>query len=165
MYSATQPEYGATAIRYPRGNCEGLEWQKPFEYVEPGKGVVLNEGSGVAVLSLGTAGLRAAKAVAKAKENGASPLHVNMRFLKPLDFSMVDLACSKCNTIITVEDGALLGGLGSAVSEYVAAKGCPVKVISLGIPDKFIQQGTVDQLISECGYNADNIYDSIIAER
>ena len=163
MYSATQPEYGATAIRYPRGNCEGLEWQKPFEYIEPGKGVVLNDGSGVAVLSLGTAGLRAAKAVGKAKENGFGPMHINMRFLKPLDFSMVDLACSKCGTIITVEDGVVLGGLGSAVSEYVAAKGCPVKVISLGIPDKFIQQGTVDQLISECGYNADNIYDSIIA--
>ena len=165
MYSATQPEYGATAIRYPRGNCEGMDWQKPFEYVEPGKGVVLNDGSGVAVLSLGTAGLRAAKAVAKAKENGVEPLHINMRFLKPLDFSMVDLACSKCKTIITVEDGALLGGLGSAVSEYVAAKGCQVKVISLGIPDKFIQQGTVEQLVSECGYNADNIYDSIIAEK
>ncbi len=165
MYSATQPEYGATAIRYPRGNCEGLEWQKPFEYIEPGKGVVLNDGSGVAVLSLGTAGLRAAKAVGKAKENGVDPLFINMRFLKPLDFSMVDLACSRCKTIITVEDGVLLGGLGSAVSEYVAAKGCKVKVISLGIPDKFIQQGTVDQLISECGYNADNIYDSIIAEK
>ena len=165
MYSATQPEYGAIAIRYPRGNCEGLEWQKPFEYIEPGKGVVLNDGSGVAVLSLGTAGLRAAKAVGKAKENGVDPLFINMRFLKPLDFSMVDLACSRCKTIITVEDGVLLGGLGSAVSEYVAAKGCKVKVISLGIPDKFIQQGTVDQLISECGYNADNIYDSIIAEK
>lgn len=165
MYSATQPEYGATAIRYPRGNCEGLEWQKPFEYVEPGKGVVLSDGSGVAVLSLGTAGLRAAKAVGKAKEEGVESLHINMRFLKPLDFSMVDLACSRCKTIITVEDGALLGGLGSAVSEYVASKGLPVKVVSLGIPDKFIQQGTVDQLISECGYSADNIYDSIIAEK
>ena len=165
MYSATHPEYGATAIRYPRGNCEGLDWQKSFEYVEPGKGVVLNDGNGVAVLSLGTAGLRAAKAVAKAKENGQDSLHINMRFLKPLDFSMVDLACSKCKTIITVEDGALLGGLGSAVSEYVSAKGCQVKVISLGIPDKFIQQGTVEQLVSECGYNADNIYDSIIAEK
>lgn len=165
MYSATRPAYGATAIRYPRGNAEGLDWQKPFEYMEPGKGVVLNDGCGVAVLSLGTAGLRAAKAVGKAKENGMNPLFINMRFLKPMDYSMVDLACSKCKTIITVEDGALLGGLGSAVSEYVAAKGLPVKVVSLGIPDKFIQQGTVDELIAECGYSADNIYDSIVAEK
>ncbi len=165
MYSATRPEYGTTAIRYPRGNCEGLEWEKPFEYMEPGKGEILSDGSGVAVLSLGTVGNRAAKAVGKAKEEGINPLHINMRFLKPLDVSMVELACSRCKTIITVEDGTLLGGLGSAVSEYVAAKGLPVKVVSLGIPDKFVEQGTVDELISECGYNADNIYDSIIAAK
>lgn len=162
LYSATQPEYGAVAIRYPRGACEGLDWKKPFEYVEPGKGVVVSEGEGVAVVTLGTIGNRAAKAVAKAKEEGLSPLHINMRFLKPLDTLLLGEACSRCYTIITVEDGAVTGGLASAVAEYVAQHNLDVKVVSLGIPDRFIEQGTVDELISECGYNVDSIYNSII---
>lgn len=162
LYSATQPEYGAVAIRYPRGACEGLDWKKPFEYVEPGKGIVVSEGEGVAVVTLGTIGNRAAKAVAKAKEEGLSPLHINMRFLKPLDTLLLGEACSRCHTIITVEDGAVTGGLASAVAEYVAQHNLDVKVVSLGIPDRFIEQGTVDELISECGYNVDSIYNSII---
>ena len=165
MYSATRPEYGATAIRYPRGNCEGLDWKKEFEFIEPGKGVVVSQGAGVAVLSLGTAGNRVAKAVEKARGEGMEPLHINMRFLKPLDFDLVKYACDRCKTIITVEDGTVNGGLGSAVSEYVASLGRGVKVISLGIPDKFVEQGTVEELISECGYNVDNIYNSIISEK
>ena len=165
MYSATRPEYGATAIRYPRGNCEGLDWEKEFEFIEPGKGVVISQGAGVAVLSLGTAGNRVAKAVEKARGEGMEPLHINMRFLKPLDFDLVKYACDRCKTIITVEDGTLNGGLGSAVSEFVASLGRGVKVISLGIPDKFVEQGTVEELISECGYNVDNIYNSIISEK
>ena len=165
MYSATRPEYGATAIRYPRGNCEGLDWEKEFEFIEPGKGVVVSQGAGVAVLSLGTAGNRVEKAVEKARGEGMEPLHINMRFLKPLDFDLVKYACDRCKTIITVEDGTLNGGLGSAVSEYVASLGRGVKVISLGIPDKFVDQGTVEELISECGYNVDNIYNSIISEK
>ena len=162
LYSATQPEYGAVAIRYPRGACEGLDWKKPFEYVEPGKGVVVSDGEGVAVVTLGTIGNRAAKAVAKAKEEGLSPLHINMRFLKPLDTLLLGEACNRCHTIITVEDGAVAGGLASAVAEYVAQHNLNVKVVSLGIPDRFIEQGTVDELISECGYNVDSIYNSII---
>ena len=162
LYSATQPEYGAVAIRYPRGACEGLDWKKPFEYVEPGKGVVVSDGEGVAVVTLGTIGNRAAKAVAKAREEGFSPLHINMRFLKPLDTLLLGEACNRCHTIITVEDGAVAGGLASAVAEYVAQHNLNVKVVSLGIPDRFIEQGTVDELISECGYNVDSIYNSII---
>ena len=103
--------------------------------------------------------------MAKAKEEGLSPLHINMRFLKPLDTLLLGEACSRCHTIITVEDGAVTGGLASAVAEYVAQHNLDVKVVSLGIPDKFIEQGTVDELISECGYNVDNIYNSIIAAK
>lgn len=165
MYSATRPEYGATAIRYPRGNCEGLDWEKEFEFIEPGKGVVVSQGAGVAVLSLGTAGNSVAKAVEKSRGEGMEPLHINMRFLKPLDLDLLKYACDRCKTIITVEDGTVNGGLGSAVSEYVASLGRGVKVISLGIPDKFVEQGTVEELISECGYNVDNIYNSIISEK
>ena len=165
MYSATLPEYGITAIRYPRGNCEGLDWEKEFEFVEPGKGVVVSPGAGVAVLSLGTIGNKVSKAVEMAGKEGMDPLHINMRFLKPLDIDMVKYACDRCKTIITVEDGAISGGLASAVSEYVASLGRGVKVVSLGIPDRFVEQGTVEELISECGYNVDNIYNSIISEK
>ena len=163
LYSATLPQYGITAIRYPRGKAEGLDWKKDFEFVEPGKGTVVREGSGVAVLALGTIGNRAMKGVEKAVSDGADPLFINMRFLKPLDESLVEYACSRCHTVITVEDGTVFGGLASAVSEYVAAKNYDVKIISHGIPDRFIEQGSVDELISECGYNADNVYDSIIS--
>jgi 1-deoxy-D-xylulose-5-phosphate synthase len=163
LYSATLPQYGITAIRYPRGKAEGLDWKKDFEFVEPGKGTVVREGSGVAVLSLGAIGNRAMKGVEKAVSDGADPLFINMRFLKPLDESLVEYACSRCHTIITVEDGTVFGGLASAVSEYVAAKNYDVKIIPHGIPDKFIEQGSVDELISDCGYNADNVYDSIIS--
>lgn len=163
LYSATLPEYGVTAIRYPRGKCEGLEWDGEYRFVKPGKSVVLRDGSGVAVLSLGTAGNRAAKAVDMAVKDGIDPMHIDMRFLKPLDLEAVEMACNRCNTIITVEDGALFGGLGSAVSEYISMKNHNVKVISLGIPDKFIEQGTVEELISECGYSVDNIYNSIVS--
>lgn len=163
LYSATLPEYGITAIRYPRGNSEGQEWERPFERVEPGKGVVVCEGSTVGILTLGTIGNRAAKAVERARGEGMEPLHINMRFLKPLDTEMVDYACGRCSTIITVEDGVVKGGLASAVSEYVASAHPGIKVISLGIPDKFVEQGTVDELITECGYNVDNIYNSIAA--
>ena len=165
MYSATLPDYGITAIRYPRGNCEGLDWEKEFEFVEPGKGVVVSQGAGVAVLSLGTIGNKVSKAVEMARKEGMDPLHINMRFLKPLDIDMVKYACDRCKTIITVEDGAVSGGLASAVSEYVASLGRGVKVVSLGIPDRFVEQGTVEELISECGYNVDNIYNSIISEK
>lgn len=165
LYSATLQQWdGAVAIRYPRGNCEGLDWQKPFEYIPVGKAQILVEGEGVAVVSLGTIGNRVSKAIEKAKEAGCNPMHVNMRFLKPLDSDALENVCKKCSTIITVEDGTLLGGLNSAVSEWVAANNYSVKVVPLGIPDKFVDQGTVDELISECGYNVQEIFDNIVKE-
>ncbi len=159
LYSATLPEYGATVIRYPRGECEGLEWKKEFETVPVGKAQLLYDGSDVAVLSIGTIGNRARKAVERfAQESGNTPMYYNMRFLKPIDTDAIDRACEKCHTIITVEDGTVIGGLYSAVAEYVASKGVDCKIIKLGIPDRFIEQGSVDELITECEYNTDDIY-------
>lgn len=163
LYSATLSEWkGAVAIRYPRGECEGLDWKKPFEVVPYGKAQVLSEGENVAVLTVGTIGNRAAKAVEKAKEQGFAPMHIDMRFVKPLDYDAVEMACSKCHTIITVEDGTMLGGLASAVAEYVASKNFDVKVVPMGIPDRFVDQGNVDELISECKYNVEEIFDNIV---
>ena len=88
-------------------------------------------------------------------------MHYNMRFVKPLDTQAVENACSLCDTIITVEDGTVIGGLHSAVSEYVAERGFNCKILKMGIPDKFIEQGSINDLLSECQYNTGDIYNLI----
>lgn len=162
LYSASLPEYGVTAIRYPRGNCEGLDWQKEFELIPIGKAQLISSGEEIGILSIGTVGNRVKEAIDIVKKEGLTPLHYNMRFLKPLDFDAITEACSKCSTIITVEDGTILGGLHSAVAEFVAENYPNVRVISMGIPDKFIEQGTVEELIEECGYSKNKIIEKII---
>jgi len=163
MYSAQLPEYGAISIRYPRGNGVGLKWRGvAFEKIEQGKAQLLNDGEGIAILSIGTAGNNAAAAVEKAKELGVSAMHYNMRFLKPLDVAAIENAAAKCKTIITVEDASAIGGLFSAVCEYVASGSLPVRVLNLGIPDKFVEQGSVSELQAECGYDFEGILKTIM---
>lgn len=162
LYSAAESGYGPTSIRYPRGYGEGVDWHKEFSYIEPGKARLLRDGSDVAILSLGTVGNRAAKAIDKVSESRkVSPMHYDMRFLKPLDFSAVDYACGKVSVIITVEDGTLCGGLYSAVSEYVCRKYPHCRVLPLGIPDVFVEQGSVDEQMSECKYNTVDICNAL----
>ncbi|MDO9681115.1 MAG: 1-deoxy-D-xylulose-5-phosphate synthase [Bacteroidales bacterium] len=162
LYSVQFPEYGATAIRYPRGYGEGLEWKGNFKKIEPGKAQLLQDGSDIAVLSIGPVGNSVIIAAEKAKESGINIMHYNMRFIKPLDIGAINCAAAGCKTIITVEDGSVSGGLYSAVSEYVATNSLNVKVIGLGVPDRFIEQGTVEELIGECGYDVNGIYNTII---
>ncbi|MDP3399280.1 MAG: 1-deoxy-D-xylulose-5-phosphate synthase [Bacteroidales bacterium] len=162
LYSVQFPEYGATAIRYPRGYGEGLEWKGNFKKIEPGKAQLLQDGSDIAVLSIGPVGNSVIIAAEKAKESGINIMHYNMRFIKPLDIDAINCAAAGCKTIITVEDGSVSGGLYSAVSEYVATNSLNVKVIGLGVPDRFIEQGTVEELIGECGYDVNGIYNTII---
>lgn len=162
LYSVQFPEYGATAIRYPRGYGEGLEWKGNYKKIEPGKAQLLQDGSEVAVLSIGPVGNNVIRAAEKAKESGINIMHYNMRFIKPIDTAAIDSAAVNCNTIITVEDGSVSGGLYSAVSEYIATNLLNVKVVGLGVPDRFIEQGTVEELIGECGYDINGIYNTII---
>lgn len=158
LYSATLPKYGITVIRYPRGESEGLEWKKDFTPIEPGKAQLLRDGSKVAVLSIGTIGNRAKKAIDQfVAETGNIPMHYDMRFLKPIDTDAIDKACSSCEILITVEDGTVVGGLHSAVSQYAVEKGYKGKIIKMGIPDRFIEQGSINQLMSECQYNTEDI--------
>ena len=163
MYSASLPKYGPTIIRYPRGNGNGTKWKDvKFAEIELGKGTKLHEGQGIALLSIGAIGNKGTEAVIMAEKDGISVLHYDMRFLKPLDTDILKEACSKVHTIITLEDGTIIGGLHSAVSEYVADNNVNCKVIGLGIPDKFVEQGTPSELYSECGYNTDDIYNVIV---
>ncbi len=156
MYSATKEQYGATAIRYPRGKCEGLPLPGEYTYIEPGKGREILQGKQIAILSLGTTGNRVSKAIEQLKEQGITPGHYDMRFLKPLDTELVDKVLNNYDKIITIEDGVTKGGLYGAVSEYTAAKR-PLKIIAMGIPDKFIEQGTIDELTTICKYNVEEI--------
>lgn len=168
MYSATLPEYdGATAIRYPRGTGTGKEWKdRPFHIIERGKAEMMHDGTGIAVLSLGTAGNAAAEAVSMASKNGMEVLHYNMRFLKPLDETAVMDAYEKAGTIITVEDGITTGGLYSAVSEFIASKGKKgCRVVGLGIKDRFIEQGTPSELYRDCGIDAESIFRKFLEEK
>lgn len=164
MYSATTNEYkGAITIRYPRGYCEGNKIPEEFELIQYGKARVLREGKEIAVLTIGTIGNRAAAAIEKlsSEKPHLSIMHCDMRFLKPLDTNLLEDVCSKCSTIITIEDGTIIGGLHSAVAEYVAEKNHNIKVIPLGIRDKFVEQGTVEEQLTECGYNEKDIFETI----
>ena len=165
LYSAQLPSWGMSTIRYPRGNGEGVQWKSlPFEEIIPGTSRLLNDGEGVAVITIGTTGNAAAEAIEEAKERGENPMHIDLRFLKPFDEDAVLKAAARCKRIITVEDGAILGGLYSAISEFVASRSLNVKVEGLGIPDQFIEQGTIPQLKAECGYDKEGILKSILNE-
>jgi 1-deoxy-D-xylulose-5-phosphate synthase len=163
LYSATLPEYPTTVIRYPRGNGQGVSWRdEPWEMIPVGKGQLLHDGEKIALLSIGAIGNKAAQAVSRAEGDGIRALHYDMRFIKPIDKDILAEVCKKASTIITVEDGALYGGLHSAVAEYIAEHGLDNKLIGMGIPDRFVEQGTVAELQHECSYDADAIYDTII---
>ena len=160
MYSATLDDYsGPISIRYPRGSCQGLEVPAGFTKVPYGEANILRRGSGVAVLTIGTIGNRAAEAIERvcAKKSSFSPMHIDMVFLKPIDREALELACRECRTIITIEDGTTIGGLHSAVSEYVTEMEKGVTVIPMGIPDTYVEQGTVEEQMQDCGYGIEEI--------
>ncbi|MCF0177145.1 MAG: 1-deoxy-D-xylulose-5-phosphate synthase [Bacteroidales bacterium] len=163
LYSATLPSYPATIIRYPRGKGIGKVWrEQPFEEMPYGKAELLNDGSKIAVLTIGPVGNAAASAIEKVEsESNHKILHYNMRFLKPIDKEALEYTCSKADTIITVEDAMAVGGLHGAVSEYIADNGLDKKVIALGVQDKFVEHGSVAELQAECGYDEEAIYNCI----
>lgn len=166
LYSATGEEYGATVIRYPRGEGAGVPWRgEEFSSIPVGKARLLHEGRGIAVLSIGPVGGAAAEAVRRAADEGIEVLHYDMRFIKPLDSEALADACSRADHIITVEDGAITGGLHGAVAEYIADNGLGCKLTPLGIPDRFIEHGTPAQLHSECGFDAEAILRAIKDEK
>lgn len=165
LYSATQEEWaGATVIRYPRGCGCGAPWRgEPFRFVPVGQARRVHEGRGIAVLSIGTAGIEAAEAVRKASEAGIDVLHYDMRFLKPIDEKALAEACSRAVHLITVEDGTVIGGLHGAVAEYLSDHACANTLSPMGIPDRFIEQGKPAELHQLCGFDAEHILQRIFA--
>lgn len=169
MYTAQLPGKGVFVIRYPRGRGSVIDWRKEMEELPVGKGRCMKQGKDIAVLSLGPLGTEVSKAICiaemKAADNG-KPLqvaHYDMRFLKPIDTAILDEVASLCHTIITVEDGVIAGGLGDAVMEYLNDNNISgVNVKRVGIPDKFVQHGTVPQLMKVCKMDAESIAEVIM---
>ncbi len=162
LYTAQADNHGPFAIRYPRGSGSLADWHNEMRTLPIGKGERLTEGRDVAVLTIGPVAADAAKAVTAAREKGINAAHYDMIFAKPLDGSIVDEVAALGCPVITVEDGIVDGGMGSAVADMLAAKGTPRTVVRLGIPDRFIPQGTPAQLKAMCGFDADSILAAIL---
>ena len=150
-------------IRYPRGEGVMPEWRTPFEEVAIGKGRRLKEGKGIAILSLGHPGNFAAAAVRDLRADGIEPGHYDMRFVKPLDEELLHEVFKRYERVVTVEDGTVVGGFGSAVLEFMAANGYNAEVRILGIPDRIVEHGSPKELHRECGYDAKGIADTVRA--
>ena len=158
MYTAQLPNQGPFAIRYPRGRGVQVDWECPLEAVQVGKGRKLKGGKDIAVLTLGPLGNEAAKAIASAEQkSGKSIAHYDLRFLKPLDEEMLDEIGQNYTSIVTVEDGTLKGGMGSAILEFMSDRGYTPTIRRIGIPDAFVQHGTPKELYQLCGMDAESI--------
>ncbi len=150
-------------IRYPRGEGTMPNWKTPFEELPIGKGRMLKDGEEVAILTLGHPGNFAQAAIRELRTQGLNPAHFDMRFAKPLDEAMLHKVFKKFTKIVTVEDGTVVGGFGSAIIEFMAAHNYTAQVKILGIPDRLVEHGTLKQLRSECGYDAQGIIDAVQA--
>lgn len=166
MYTASLTEEGPFIIRYPRGYGEGLDWRNAeFRLLEKGKSEMIADGEKVAIIGVGPVVNRAAEAVAEYREkNGTGPAVYNIRYIKPLDTEMMERILAEFRSIITIEDGSLAGGVYGAVCEYAAEKGKMTRIRGIGIPDRFISQGTQQELREECGLSKENIRKTIEEE-
>ncbi len=162
MYTAQLEDMGPVVIRYPRGQGVMPNWRTPFTALEVGKGQKVCEGEEVAILTIGHIGNEALKAVRSLNKELIFPAMYNMRFVKPLDEEMLHEVFSKFDRIITVEDGCIQGGFGSAVVEFMVQNAYSAKVNMLGIPDGFVEHGTQPELYAECGYDAAAIKTAVI---
>lgn len=157
MYTVQLDPKGPIVIRYPRGRGVMVDWKQPFNEIEIGKGVELKGGTDMAILSLGPIGLQATRAIEILENEHISVAHYDMRFLKPLDNKLLKKVFSKFDKVITLEDASVVGGLGSAVIEYMNENSYNAKVLRLGIPDRFVEHGTQEELYRECGFDAEGI--------
>ena len=159
MYSAMEYPGGPYIIRYPRGYGEGVEWKEhSFQKLQEGKGEKLMDGEEIAVIAAGPVANRAVEAAMKMMEKtGKNPAIYNIRYIKPIDTDLLTEICGKFSRIITVEDGTVIGGLYGAVTEFVASQAKPLPVKAVGIPDRYLSQGTQQELKQECGLTTEEL--------
>ena len=163
MYTAQLPQKGSFVIRYPRGKGVHVNWQQPFEEIPIGKGRKIREGEDLAIISIGHVGNTVEEAILSLEKAHVKVAHYDMRFLKPLDQQLLHEIGAKFKNVITVEDGAIVGGLGSAVMEFMNENKYFLRIKRLGIPDRFIEHGSQQELHKECGYDVQGIIDAVKA--
>src|ERR1700744_5068098 len=163
MFTAQQDDMGPFVIRYPRGNGVMVDWQRPMKAIPVGKGRKICDGEEIAILSIGAIGNEVVKATAELNAEGYYPAHYDMRFVKPLDEALLRDVFARYKKVITVEDGCLEGGMGSAILEFMADNDYHANVTRLGIPDKVIEHGEQPELWAECGYDAKSIAEKVKA--
>ncbi|MGB3617286.1 MAG: 1-deoxy-D-xylulose-5-phosphate synthase [Catalinimonas sp.] len=162
MFTAQQPRAGsAFSIRYPRGQGVMPEWRTPMEAVEIGLGRKIQEGEGVALLTIGHVGNYAVEACAALAEEGIRPAHYDLRFVKPLDEALLHEVFARFEHVVTVEDGCVVGGCGSAVLEFMAEHGYQAQVRRLGIPDEVVEHGEQAELHRACGFDPTGIAQTV----
>ena len=162
MFTAQQADMGPFSIRYPRGNGVMPEWKTAMKQVKVGTGRKLVSGEDLAILTIGHPGNFVAGAIEQLTEKGISVAHYDMRFVKPLDETLLHEVFSKFDKVITVEDGCVMGGMGSAVLEFMADHNYQCQVVRLGIPDQFIHHGTQQELYKDCGFDTDGIVEQAL---
>lgn len=161
LFTAQQNPLGPFAIRYPRGLAPDTQWNSSFQSIPLGKGRCLTKGEKIALVSIGHAGNFAAGAVTNLQKDGIKPGHYDLRFLKPLDENLLHEVFESYSTIITVEDGVVSGGMGSALLEWANSNGYYHPLIRMGIPDSFVSHGKPDELYRRCGYDAAGIEEKV----
>ncbi len=159
MYTAQLPNQGPFSIRYPRGKGVMVDWQTPFEEIPVGQGRQLSDGDEVAILTIGHVGNFATKTIEELETYSIA--HYDMRFVKPLDEKLLHQIFEKHSKVITVEDGCIQGGFGSAVIEFMADYNYQAQIKRLGIPDKYVEHGTQAELWRECDYDTQAIVETV----
>ncbi|MCX2681289.1 1-deoxy-D-xylulose-5-phosphate synthase [Galbibacter sp. EGI 63066] len=161
MYTAQLGLDNPIAIRYPRGRGEITDWKKPFSEIEIGKGVLLKEGSDIAVITIGNMAKNGGKAIDSIEES-EKVAHYDLRFVSPLDETLLHRIFRKHKTIITIEDGVIKGGMGSAVSEFAIENCYTNQIYPMGVPNRFIEQGSVEELQEEIGIDSESIANQLL---
>jgi len=163
MYTAQLDKItGPFTIRYPRGTGVICDWKQPFAEIQVGKARLISSGKDIAVLSIGHPGNFVVDAVAELADTGITVMHYDMRFANPLDEEVLHEVMKNFKKIITVEDGVIKGGFGSAILEFAADNGYTPEVHRMGIPDYFVEHGTQQELYRECGFDAEGIRRAIV---
>ncbi len=161
MFTAQLENKGPFSIRYPRGNGVMTDWKTPFKEIKVGKGRKVCSGEEIAILSIGHPGNFAQEAIALMNESGISIAHYDLRFVKPLDAVLLHEVFTKFKKVITVEDGCLMGGFGSAIIEFMVDQKYNSEIVRLGIPDEYVHHGTQEELWEDCGFDAKAIVKAV----
>ncbi|NBW30526.1 MAG: 1-deoxy-D-xylulose-5-phosphate synthase [Flavobacteriales bacterium] len=161
MFTAQLENKGPFSIRYPRGNGVMTDWKTPFKEIKVGTGRKVCSGEDIAILSIGHPGNFAQEAIALMKESGISIAHYDLRFVKPLDAVLLHEVFTKFKKVITVEDGCLMGGFGSAIIEFMVDQKYNSEIVRLGIPDEYIHHGTQEELWKDCGFDSKAIVKAV----